>query len=170
LISIANLVNGIFYLQPRQSMSAMCIPLSVFLSPVLACRLILDLREQGAEVLSRHEGLPAVAHNNSSPPRFVDPSASGITSTGSFPPRSPISSFGLGFMPGSKSNSREKGQLIVSSKSVRGCTTTITMGTGTLDGVELEDFSKEEDDYEEKVDIGGVGGIRVEVEKTTSSI
>jgi hypothetical protein len=44
------------------------------------------------------------------------------------------------------------------------------MGTGTLEGVELEDLSKEEDDYEGKVDIGGVGGIRVDVEKTTSSI
>lgn len=44
------------------------------------------------------------------------------------------------------------------------------MGTGTMEGVELEDFSKEEDDYEEKVDIDGVGGIRVDVEKTSSSI
>jgi len=40
LISIANLINGIFYLQPRQAMSAINIPLSVMLSPVLACRLV----------------------------------------------------------------------------------------------------------------------------------
>ncbi|TFY53229.1 hypothetical protein EVG20_g10212 [Dentipellis fragilis] len=40
LISISNLINGIFYLQPRQVISAINIPLSVMLSPVLACRLI----------------------------------------------------------------------------------------------------------------------------------
>ncbi|KAI0304576.1 hypothetical protein BC826DRAFT_1300 [Russula brevipes] len=40
LISIANLINGIFYLQPRQAISAINIPLSVMLSPVLACRLV----------------------------------------------------------------------------------------------------------------------------------
>ncbi|EIN13912.1 hypothetical protein PUNSTDRAFT_57778, partial [Punctularia strigosozonata HHB-11173 SS5] len=40
LISIANLINGIFYLQPRQAISAICIPLSVMLAPVLACRMV----------------------------------------------------------------------------------------------------------------------------------
>ncbi|KAI0784734.1 hypothetical protein C8Q75DRAFT_778697 [Abortiporus biennis] len=49
LISMTNLVNGIFYLQPRQAISAICIPLSVMLSPVLACRLILDLRARACE-------------------------------------------------------------------------------------------------------------------------
>ncbi|KAI0036597.1 hypothetical protein K488DRAFT_29210, partial [Vararia minispora EC-137] len=52
LISIANLVNGIFYLQPHQVISAINIPLSVMLSPVLACRLILDLRERGSEAVA----------------------------------------------------------------------------------------------------------------------
>ncbi|KAF8560075.1 hypothetical protein OG21DRAFT_1400902 [Imleria badia] len=56
LISIANLINGIFYLQPRQVISALNIPLSVMMAPLLACRLILDLRERGAETVSHSEG------------------------------------------------------------------------------------------------------------------
>lgn len=56
LISIANLINGIFYLQPRQVISALNIPLSVMMAPVLACRLILDLRERGSEDHSHSEG------------------------------------------------------------------------------------------------------------------
>ncbi|KAI0036313.1 hypothetical protein K488DRAFT_41490 [Vararia minispora EC-137] len=40
LISIANLVNGAFYFQPKADMSAIMIPLSVLLSPLLACRLV----------------------------------------------------------------------------------------------------------------------------------
>ncbi|OAX32857.1 hypothetical protein K503DRAFT_701389 [Rhizopogon vinicolor AM-OR11-026] len=56
LISIANLINGIFYLQPRQVISAINIPLSVMMAPVLACRLILDLRERGAETDNHSEG------------------------------------------------------------------------------------------------------------------
>ncbi|KAJ8593213.1 hypothetical protein M405DRAFT_786229 [Rhizopogon salebrosus TDB-379] len=54
LISIANLINGIFYLQPRQVISAINIPLSVMMAPLLACRLILDLRERGAETTVSH--------------------------------------------------------------------------------------------------------------------
>ncbi|EJC98741.1 uncharacterized protein FOMMEDRAFT_96211, partial [Fomitiporia mediterranea MF3/22] len=50
LISIANLVNGIFYLQPKADMSAINIPLSIMLADVLACRMILDLRQRGFEV------------------------------------------------------------------------------------------------------------------------
>ncbi|KIJ66246.1 hypothetical protein HYDPIDRAFT_86277 [Hydnomerulius pinastri MD-312] len=56
LISVANLINGIFYLQPRQVISALNIPLSVMMAPLLACRLILDLRERGAETVSHSEG------------------------------------------------------------------------------------------------------------------
>ncbi|KAF7303188.1 hypothetical protein MKEN_01282500 [Mycena kentingensis (nom. inval.)] len=56
LISMANLVNGIFYLQPRQAIAAINIPLSVMLAPVLACRLILDLRERGSETTHHSEG------------------------------------------------------------------------------------------------------------------
>ena len=62
----------------------------------------------------------------------------------------------------------------MSTKSVSGVTTTITMGKGVIDGVELTEMSKEDmdnfgdDDFE--VDMGGVGGIRVEVEKTSTSM
>ncbi|KAF8640368.1 hypothetical protein AX17_000039 [Amanita inopinata Kibby_2008] len=61
LISIANLINGVFYLQPRQVISAINIPLSVMMGPVLACRLILDLRERGSETVSHSDGTGIVA-------------------------------------------------------------------------------------------------------------
>ncbi|EGO31001.1 hypothetical protein SERLADRAFT_444575 [Serpula lacrymans var. lacrymans S7.9] len=66
LISIANLINGIFYLQPRQVISAINIPLSVMMAPVLACRLILDLRERGAETVSHSEGTGIAAFTTKS--------------------------------------------------------------------------------------------------------
>lgn len=66
LISIANLVNGIFYLQPRQVISAINIPLSVMMGPVLACRLILDLRERGSETVSHSEGTGIAAFTTKS--------------------------------------------------------------------------------------------------------
>ena len=63
---------------------------------------------------------------------------------------------------------------MVSTKSVSGVTTTITMGKGVIDDVELAEMSKEDvdkfDDDDFKFDMGGVGGIRVEVEKTSTSI
>ncbi|KAL5535985.1 hypothetical protein ACEPAF_4079 [Sanghuangporus sanghuang] len=49
-ISIANLINGIFYLQPKAVMSAINIPLSIMFSDLLACRMILDLRQRGYEI------------------------------------------------------------------------------------------------------------------------
>ncbi|TFK41812.1 hypothetical protein BDQ12DRAFT_340409 [Crucibulum laeve] len=66
LISIANLINGVFYLQPRQVISAINIPLSVMLAPVLACRLILDLRERGSETVSHSEGVGIPAFHTKS--------------------------------------------------------------------------------------------------------
>ncbi|KZP25301.1 hypothetical protein FIBSPDRAFT_783251, partial [Athelia psychrophila] len=66
LISVANLINGIFYLQPRQVISAINIPLSVMLGPVLACRLILDLRERGSETVSHSEGTGMAAFTTKS--------------------------------------------------------------------------------------------------------
>ncbi|KAJ6609373.1 hypothetical protein B0H10DRAFT_2166352 [Mycena sp. CBHHK59/15] len=66
LISIANLINGIFYLQPRQVISAINIPLSVMMAPVLACRLILDLRERGSETVSHSEGTGIAAFTTKS--------------------------------------------------------------------------------------------------------
>ncbi|KAH8835521.1 hypothetical protein DL96DRAFT_1574545 [Flagelloscypha sp. PMI_526] len=56
LISVSNLINGIFYLQPRQVLSAINIPLSVMMAPLLACRLILDLRQRGSETVTHSEG------------------------------------------------------------------------------------------------------------------
>ncbi|KAG8934363.1 hypothetical protein FRC02_010108 [Tulasnella sp. 418] len=44
LISAANLVNAIFYFQPKQVMSALLIPMSVIFPDILACRMILGLR------------------------------------------------------------------------------------------------------------------------------
>ncbi|KAJ3763397.1 hypothetical protein EV360DRAFT_91875 [Lentinula raphanica] len=66
LISIANLINGIFYLQPRQVISAINIPLSVMMAPVLACRLILDLRERGSETVSHSDGTGMAAFTTKS--------------------------------------------------------------------------------------------------------
>ncbi|KAJ8523347.1 hypothetical protein ONZ45_g209 [Pleurotus djamor] len=66
LISIANLINGVFYLQPRQAISAINIPLSVMLAPVLACRLILDLRERGSETVTHSEGTGMAAFTTKS--------------------------------------------------------------------------------------------------------
>ncbi|KJA28378.1 hypothetical protein HYPSUDRAFT_697811 [Hypholoma sublateritium FD-334 SS-4] len=66
LISIANLINGVFYLQPRQVISAINIPLSVMLGPVFACRLILDLRERGSETVSHSEGTGIAAFTTKS--------------------------------------------------------------------------------------------------------
>ncbi|KAK7058437.1 hypothetical protein VNI00_002071 [Paramarasmius palmivorus] len=90
LISIANLINGIFYLQPRQVISAINIPLSVMMAPLLACRLILDLRERGSETVSHSEGTGIAAfttksgtHNQCSP--FTPPN-----------PRSKAVGFGYG--------------------------------------------------------------------------
>ncbi|KAG7099646.1 hypothetical protein E1B28_001472 [Marasmius oreades] len=69
LISIANLINGIFYLQPRQVMSAINIPLSVMMAPLLACRLILDLRERGSETVSHSDGTGIAAFTTKSVPQ-----------------------------------------------------------------------------------------------------
>ncbi|KAJ7070725.1 hypothetical protein C8F01DRAFT_391880 [Mycena amicta] len=66
LISVANLINGIFYLQPRQTISALNIPLTVMLAPILACRLILDLRERGSETVSHSEGTGMAAFTTKS--------------------------------------------------------------------------------------------------------
>ncbi|KAJ8084495.1 hypothetical protein PM082_003265 [Marasmius tenuissimus] len=66
LISIANLINGIFYLQPRVMLSAINIPLSVMMAPVLACRLILDLRERGSETVTHSDGTGVAAFTTKS--------------------------------------------------------------------------------------------------------
>ncbi|KAG8999089.1 hypothetical protein FRB94_003337 [Tulasnella sp. JGI-2019a] len=50
LVSIANLVNGIMYVQPVKTLSGLMVPFSNMLPNVLACRLVLDLREHGSQV------------------------------------------------------------------------------------------------------------------------
>ncbi|KAH7101656.1 hypothetical protein BKA62DRAFT_638478 [Auriculariales sp. MPI-PUGE-AT-0066] len=47
LITIANILNGAFYLQKKQVIQALNIPLSIMLPNILACRLILALRSRG---------------------------------------------------------------------------------------------------------------------------
>lgn len=88
LISIANLINGVFYLQPRQVISAINIPLSVMLGPVLACRLILDLRERGSETVSHSEGTGIAAFTTKSIPQqgspYTPPGHRGKSGTGRY--------------------------------------------------------------------------------------
>lgn len=47
--------------RPRQVMSAINIPLSIMFPDILACRLILDLRDQGHEVSQPSIHIPAVS-------------------------------------------------------------------------------------------------------------
>ncbi|CDO73180.1 hypothetical protein BN946_scf185007.g235 [Trametes cinnabarina] len=156
LISFANLVNGIFYLQPRQAISAICIPLSVMLSPILACRLILDLRERGSETVSQSTGTIAFT--------------AGVTSSKSSP-GSPFSGLGFGFgMQGrghSKALVRPQGVVLSTIGSIPGD------AMATSSGMELDSIHGYKADVEAAVYAGELGlgspvsGIRVEVEKTT---
>ncbi|KAI0800834.1 hypothetical protein C8Q74DRAFT_447854 [Fomes fomentarius] len=157
LISIANLVNGIFYLQPRQEISAICIPLSVMLSPVLACRLIIDLRERGSEPVAQSTGTIAFT--------------AGVTSSKSSP-GSPFSGLGFGFglqgRGGSKAIVRTQGVVLSTIGSIPGDV------LGTTSGHEMDNlqvYQKSDIEaamYNGAVGLGSpVGGIRVEVEKTT---
>ncbi|KZW00430.1 hypothetical protein EXIGLDRAFT_667485 [Exidia glandulosa HHB12029] len=50
LISLANLINGAFYLQPVAVLQALNIPLSIMFPNILASRLILALRNRGNNV------------------------------------------------------------------------------------------------------------------------
>ncbi|KAH8110611.1 hypothetical protein DFH11DRAFT_755414 [Phellopilus nigrolimitatus] len=84
LISIANLINGIFYLQPKAVMSAINIPLSIMFSDVLACRMILDLRERGFELSQ-----PTTMHTPHLPIHADFPDGLRDTSTTSSDPSSP---------------------------------------------------------------------------------
>ena len=166
-------VNGIFYLQsvlgyvvlaarliynyhrPRQSISAICIPLSVMLSPVLACRLILDLRERGSETVQSTGTIAFTA---------------GATSSKSNP-GSPFSGLGFGF--GTQGRGNSKG--IVRTQGV----VLSTIGSippdalGSSSNLELEEMQFRKADLEAgmyggTVRLGSsVSGIRVDVEKTT---
>ncbi|KLO07103.1 hypothetical protein SCHPADRAFT_665082 [Schizopora paradoxa] len=80
LISIANLINGVFYLQPKSDMSALNIPLTIMFSDVLACRMILDLRSRGYELAQ-----PTTQHHGPTLPLSgaeLPPSAFGLGGAG----------------------------------------------------------------------------------------
>lgn len=144
--------------RPRQSISAICIPLSVMLSPVLACRLILDLRERGSQTVAQSTGTMAFT---------ADPTASQKSSPGS-----PFSGFGFGAIRSSNSRAVMRPQGVVLS----------TMGSipgdemGSASGLELDNL--EELEVAKNSDLesafhdddrlrSAINGIRIDVEKTT---
>ncbi|KZT08530.1 uncharacterized protein LAESUDRAFT_723398 [Laetiporus sulphureus 93-53] len=156
LISIANLVNGIFYLQPRQVMSAICIPLSVMLAPVLACHLILDLRERGSETVSQSAGTIAFT--------------AGVNTSSKSNLGSPFSGLGFGFGTPSSSKAivRPTGVVL----STMGSIPMEGMSVAMASGLELDNLQAYSSDVSVDQDVevglgGGASGIRVEVEKTT---
>lgn len=151
-------------------MSAINIPLSVMLAPVLACRLILDLRERGSETIAQSTGTIAFT--------------AGISSSKSNP-GSPFSGLGLGFGSGVSGRSCAKGLVrpsgvMLSTIGSIPAELSMSMGVAMGSSLELDDmptFSKQEDAEREtyrdiyrsaEMGIGSaVSGIRVEVEKTT---
>ncbi|KAI0278171.1 hypothetical protein BGY98DRAFT_975692 [Russula aff. rugulosa BPL654] len=167
LISIANLVNGIFYLQPRQAISAINIPLSVMLSPVLACRLILDLRQRGSETVTHSDG-HAFNSNGSRGLHFGvlfnqqrSAAGSGTSGGGSRKPRP----------HGAKSATINSGAML----------STISSDLGALghdNSVELNglhhkasgDLGDDEIEEFKAAEVNCISGIRVDVEKTSNAI
>lgn len=167
LISIANLINGIFYLQPRQAMSAINIPLSVMLSPVLACRLILDLRERGSETVAYSDGPPFNSHGSRGLPFGIQFSqqrsaagsgVSGVTCRKPRPHGSKSATINSGVVlttiggdldAGAHDNSVELNGLH-------------HKASGDLGDDEMEDFKAAE--------VNCISGIRVDVEKTSNAI
>ncbi|KAI9512487.1 hypothetical protein F5148DRAFT_1162119 [Russula earlei] len=170
LISIANLVNGIFYLQPRQAISAINIPLSVMLSPVLACRLILDLRERGSETVTHSDG--HAFHSNGSRGMHFGIMFSQTRSTAG----SGTSGAGCGRRPrpyaaAAKSatvNSSTMLGTIGSDLGVIGHDNCVELNglhhkaSGDVGDDEIEDFKAAE--------VNCINGIRVDVEKTSNAI
>lgn len=169
LISIANLVNGIFYLQPRQAISAINIPLSVMLSPVLACRLILDLRQRGSETVTHSDG-HAFNSNGSRGLHFGvlfnqqrSAAGSGTSGGGNRKPRP---------AHGAKSATINSGAMlstISSDLGALGHDNSVELNglhhkaSGDLGGDdEIEDFKAAE--------VNCISGIRVDVEKTSNAI
>lgn len=178
LISIANLINGIFYLQPRQVISAINIPLSVMMSPLLACRLILDLRERGSETVAHSTLGPFNAYSPASPsPRAIKSSPPGLGASSRT-----AHSGGLGFrFITSNPTATFKSDVVLGSIAGNGEV------DAELDGVELQNVNlaalvgmdKETEDSlnaempapaYRAIDMGVGGGIRVDVEKTTTTI
>ncbi|KAI0688136.1 hypothetical protein BC835DRAFT_333933 [Cytidiella melzeri] len=160
MISIANLINGIFYLQPRQSISAICIPLSVMLSPVLACRLVLDLRERGAQTVAQSTGTMAFT--------------AGVSSSKSSP-SSPFSG-GFGFnsnRTGARVIMRPQGVVLSTLGSIPGDAMASASGL-ELDNIQVLGLKPGRDSNDRDLERGCIetisppaSGIRIDVEKTT---
>ena len=120
------------------------------LAPVLACRLILDLRERGSETVSHSTGTIAFT--------------AGVTSSKSNH-GSPFSGMGLGI-----NSSRTSSKGLVRPNGV------ILSTVGSIDpmgsGVEMDNMDIKSGDveggYKNELSFGsGIGGIRVDVERTT---
>ncbi|KAI0308119.1 hypothetical protein B0F90DRAFT_1621091, partial [Multifurca ochricompacta] len=168
LISIANLINGIFYLQPRQAISAINIPLSVMLGPVLACRLILDLRERGSETVTHSDGHAFNSHGSRGLhfgiqfSQHRSPAGSGTTGASGRKPH----------LYGGKNTTINSGVMLSTIGSDLGV-------VGHDNSVELNGLHHKasgdmaEDDMEDFKAAGNVNcisGIRVDVEKTSNAI
>lgn len=126
------------------------------LSPVLACRLILDLRERGSETVQSTGTIAFTA---------------GVTSSKSSP-GSPFTGLSFGFGSqgrggSSKTTVRSQGVVLSTIGSIPPDTFT------TSSGLELEDMQYRKGDietamYNGAIDLGSSArGIRVDVEKTT---
>ena len=132
------------------------------LSPVLACRLVLDLRERGSETVAQSTGTMAFT--------------AGQSSTKSSP-GSPFSGFGFGSAPRAGSNKvfvRPPGVVLSTMGSIPG-DAMANESALELDNLGALDIAKNpdlEEGYPDmEMDIGltksAVSGIRVDVEKTT---
>lgn len=134
-------------------MSAICIPLSVLLAPVLACHLILDLRERGSETVSQSAGTIAFTAGVSSSKSNLGSPFSGL-------------GFGFGSPSSAKGLVRPTGVVLSTIGSIP------VEGMAMSSGLELENLEAYASDasVDKDVEMGlgsTVSGIRVEVEKTT---
>lgn len=142
----------------RQAISAICIPLSVMLAPLLACRLVLDLRERGSETVSHSTG--TIAFN------------AGVTSSKSSP-GSPFSGLGFRFSTGrtsSKALVRPTGVVLSTMGSIPVEGMAITASGLEMDNMQALEVRKDGEMVYGDVEMGlgsAVSGIRVDVEKTT---
>ncbi|KAI0068075.1 hypothetical protein BV25DRAFT_514286 [Artomyces pyxidatus] len=173
LISVANLINGIFYLQPRQVISAINIPLSVMLSPVLACRLILDLRERGSETVTHSDGHV-----------YGSRASRGVPFGIQFSQHRSVASSGA--VPSTFARSRTYGKTTTVNSGVVLSTIGSDIGVGEihpdiddleLGGIHHKDVGILNDEGQDDIDCKagsemglGLGGIRVDIEKTSDAI
>ncbi|KAJ3721753.1 hypothetical protein C8R42DRAFT_702822 [Lentinula raphanica] len=174
LISIANLINGIFYLQPRQVISAINIPLSVMMAPVLACRLILDLRERGSETVSHSDGTgmaafttKSVTQNSPFTPPHMRHKSSAYGAYGSRHARAIDSNIVLSTLGSIVADPMDFSleQDLAESESRLGYGMDFSTAIGGDDGEPLS-MAEHTPSLTER----GVGGIRVEVEKATATM